>query len=288
MKYSFSTFAYSSFPTWLPAYTLDETIRRLSRLGYDGVEIGCAAPHAWPAFLSAGRRKEISSLLDGSGIKASSLLPVPGGGPGCNPCSPLAEERAFAVSHYKEVIDLGADLGAGIVLYIAGWQIFGTSQKDALSWSRDCLAKISPYAAERNIVIAVEPTPADSNVIETPYDALELMEATGMPNVKVMFDTIHALYRNEVPADYVRIMGRNLAHMHASDRDRKAPCGGSIDWLELFQALQEAEFDGYVTMEVGMTSRALEPDDVARRSIKYLKSIEEQLGRPVASTVRKR
>ena len=29
--------------------SLDEAIRRLARIGYDGIEIGCAAPHAWPA-----------------------------------------------------------------------------------------------------------------------------------------------------------------------------------------------------------------------------------------------
>jgi hypothetical protein len=52
MKYAFNTWAYSSFPAWLPAYTLDEAIRRLAGIGYDGVEIGCAAPHAWPAYLS--------------------------------------------------------------------------------------------------------------------------------------------------------------------------------------------------------------------------------------------
>ncbi len=278
MKYSFSTFAYASFPTWLPAYTLDETILRLSRMGYDGLEIGCAAPHAWPAYLSARRRREILSLLDSTGIKASSLLPVPGGGPGCNPASPLAEERSFASSHYREVIDLAADLGAEVVLYVAGWQVFGTSQKDALKWSRDCLIEISQHAAQRNIKVAVEPTPADSNVIETPYDALELMQSTGSPNVKVMFDTFHALYRNEVAADYVRIMGENLAHMHAADKDRTAPCEGNIDWLETLKALKEIKFAGYVTMEVGMVSRSVEPDSVARRSLEYLKAIENQIG----------
>jgi sugar phosphate isomerase/epimerase len=85
MKYAFNTWAYGSFPTWLPAYTLDETIRRLATIGYDAVEIGCAAPHAWPAYLSPDKRKEIRKIADGEGIVVSSLLPAPGDGPGCNP-----------------------------------------------------------------------------------------------------------------------------------------------------------------------------------------------------------
>ena len=34
MKYAFNTWAYSSFPVWLPAYPLDEAIRRIAEIGY--------------------------------------------------------------------------------------------------------------------------------------------------------------------------------------------------------------------------------------------------------------
>src|ERR1700757_3755575 len=80
MKYAFNTWAYSSFPAWLPSYPLDEAIRRIAAIGYDGVEIGCAAPHAWPAYLNKERRAELRNLLDASGLQAVSLLPTPGGG----------------------------------------------------------------------------------------------------------------------------------------------------------------------------------------------------------------
>ena len=43
MKYSFNTWAFSSYPNWLPAYPIEEVIRRLSVLGYDAVELGCTA-----------------------------------------------------------------------------------------------------------------------------------------------------------------------------------------------------------------------------------------------------
>jgi fructoselysine 3-epimerase len=56
-KYAFNTWAYSSFPAWVPSYSLEETIRRIADIGYDGIEIGCAAPHAWPAHLSTEHRR---------------------------------------------------------------------------------------------------------------------------------------------------------------------------------------------------------------------------------------
>jgi sugar phosphate isomerase/epimerase len=34
-----------------------------------------------------------------------------------------------------------------------------------------------------------------------------------------MFDTLHALYRNEILADYARAMGKDLVHIHVSDKN---------------------------------------------------------------------
>ncbi len=277
MKYAFNTWVYGSFPTWLPSYPLDEVIRRLARIGYDGIEIGCAAPHAWPAHLSTERRRELRRLMESEGLPAVSLLPAPGGGPGFNAASPLPEERRTTVDHYKEVVDLAADLGARIVLYIAGWQIFGSTRQDAWQRSRDCLAEIARHAAGRDVTIAIEPTSADSNLVETADDALEMMRATGEPNVKVMFDTYHALYRNDVSSDYVRVMREHLVHIHCADTDRLAPGDGTVDWHGVLQAAKDIGFSGHLTMEIGFNTRRADPDNYARRALTYLKRIEREL-----------
>jgi fructoselysine 3-epimerase len=123
----------------------------------------------------------------------------------------------------------------------------------------------------------VEPTAAATNLIETADDALELMRSVERDNVKVMFDTLHAIYRNEIPADYVRTMGKDLVHVHFSDSNRLLPGEGRVDWFGLMQTLQECEFDGYVTMELGLDSRVADPDQIARTALKFLKDLESQL-----------
>jgi protein FrlC len=276
MKLSFNTWVYSSFPVWVPAYPLEETIKRLARIGYDGIEIGAASPHAYPKYLSQERRREIKQILDANGIALSSMLPAPGGGPGFNVASPLPEERQHTIEQYKEVIELCADWGGQTVLYVAGWQIFGTSRKQAWAWSRDALREIAKTATDHGITIAVEPTPTDSNLVESCDDAIEMMEEVGMPNVKVMFDTIHAMYRNEVLTDYVYQMGKNLHHVHLSDNDRLPPGAGRGDFASLVSALKEIGYDGYLTMEIGFNRRDVEPDQVARQALEYIKPLVSQ------------
>jgi fructoselysine 3-epimerase len=273
MKYAFNTWAYGSFPTWLPAYPIEMVVDRLAGIGYDAIEIGCAAPHAWPDFLSGSQRTALRRYIERSGLAVSSVLPAPGGGPGGNVSSFVPEERAWAVNHYKSVIDLGADLGAGVALYVAGWRAFGTSQSEAWKWSQEALAEIGAHAASRGLKVAIEPTSADSNVIETAGDALELMTSVGLDNVGVMFDTFHILYRNEVMSDYAREMGSSLVHTHWSDFGRLAPGDGGADFSPLAAALKEIDYQGYICMEIGFNGRDVDPDVVASHALKNVKDL---------------
>ncbi|WP_134698705.1 sugar phosphate isomerase/epimerase [Ammoniphilus sp. YIM 78166] len=272
MKISFNTWVYSSFPVWLPSYPLEVVIQRLASMGYDGIEIGCASPHAWPDYLSQERRKEVLGHLKQHNLEVSAMLPAPGGGPGVNPSSALKEERAFTVKHYKDVIRLAHEWECPTVIWVAGWAAFGTSQKEAWNYSLEGLQDCARYAKDLGITLVVEPTPADSNLIETADDALMLAEETRESNVKVMFDTFHALYRNEVPSDYVYRMKDKLHHVHISDNDRLPPGQGVGNFDAVLKALKEIDYKGYLSMEVGFHTRQADPDWYAQTSIDFLRS----------------
>lgn len=274
MKLAFNTWVYSSFPVWVPAYSIEETIERIAAIGYEGIEIGAASPHAFPDYLDATRRREIKSCLETNGLALASMLPAPGGGPGFNPASVITAEREAAIDQYKKVIDLTADLGGNRVLYIAGWLVFGTTHDEGFDNSRDSLARIAAHASGRGVNIAIEPTSADSNLIDSADDAIRLMNAVGANNVSLMFDTYHAIYRNEVSTDYVHQMGSDLSHVHLADAGRAAPSdAGVADYRALVRALKATGFDGYLTMEIGFDRRAVDADRVARDAHDYLRTI---------------
>ncbi len=272
MKLSFNTWCYSSFPAWLPAYPIDYVVTHLAKIGYEGVELGCASPVAYPPYMSAEDRRKARRLLEENSIEVSSVLPAPGGGCGNNVASPIAEERRTAVRNYKDCVDLAADLGGKICLYVAGWVIYGVDQDQAWEWSKECLLEIAAHAKKRSVVMAIEPTPSDSNLIETPDDALKLMRETRLDNVKVMFDTIHALYRKDIAADYVDKMGPDLAHIHVSDLDRMPP-GTYTDFTFLVDALKANGYDGYLAMEIGLSGRGVDPNVFAKKALQYMRSI---------------
>ena len=151
------------------------------------------------------------------------------------------------------------------------------SNEDGWKWTRAAITEIAKYAATKGITIVIEPTAADSNLIDTAGQALVLREQCGQPNVKVMFDTYHAIYRNEVSSDYVYEMAAHLDHVHFADDNRLPPGEGSVDWHGVMQALKNIEFEGYLTMEIGFNTRKVEPDRVARSALAYVKMVEAGL-----------
>ena len=104
-----------------------------------------------------------------------------------------------------------------------------------------------------------------------------------------MFDTYHALYRNEVSSDYVFEMAEHLDHVHFADTNRLPPGEGTVDWIGVMAALKQIGFAGYLTMEAGFNTRAVEPDRVARSALAYLRrrrveALENDIGEYGAAT----
>jgi len=277
MKLSFNTWPYASFPVWLPAYPLEEVIKRLSRIGYEGIEIGCASPHAYPPTLTKERRKEIKKILEYYGMEVSSMLPALSGGPGHNVASPIPEERRHTIEHYKDIVELCEEWGCKTILYIPGWQVFGTPLEQAWAWSVEALTEIAETAANYGVTLVIEPTSHDSNIVDRCDDALMMMREVNKPNVKVMFDTFHVLYRREVCTDYIYAMGNDLRHIHISDNDRLPPGKGRGDFVGVVQALKDIGYDGYLAMEIGFDRRDVEPDYVARQAYEYMKQLIDQV-----------
>src|SRR5262249_35799551 len=66
MKLAFSTNAYLRFP-------FDEAARRIAACGYRGLELMADVPHAWPAGLLEGPKREIRAAMASQGLAFSNV-----------------------------------------------------------------------------------------------------------------------------------------------------------------------------------------------------------------------
>lgn len=279
MRFSFNLWPFCSFPVWLPATPFEDAIERLATIGYDGVEVCAAAPHAWPPYLSEERRREMRAVLDHHGMGVSTICPAIGGGPGLNPASDFETEREAAVQHYRDCIDLAVDLGAPALLYVAGWRIHGTSGERAWSQALASMVEVGEYALEHGVDLAVEPTSADTNILDTAEHVLAMTAESGLANAKYMFDTYHTIFRKDVAPDYARTLRERLIHMHISDVERMAPGQGGFDFQPLVDQLVRQDYQGYLCVECGIGTRDVDPESIATQGLAYMREVVDEAKR---------
>ncbi|EJN57404.1 hypothetical protein HSB1_43670 [Halogranum salarium B-1] len=264
---------YASFPAWTPSYTLEDAIRKIDQNGFDSIEFGAASPHAWPPYMDDERAESVQKALDETGLTVSSICPALGGGPGPNPASPLEVEREAAREHYLGCLDVAETFDSDIVIWVGGWRLATQSYDDAWENMQSVLADVAEEAERRDKTIAVEATPADSNLINTPQDQLRVLNEVSSDSLGVMFDTFHAHAEGDSPTSYVDELADDLVHIHLSDTNRLPPGQGDLSFEPMLSRLDDIGYDGHYTVEI--FGGHLDPDEAAWAARENLEAMIE-------------
>ena len=274
---------------------LETTFARLSKFGYDAVEL--------MGELGRYDIDEVKRLCAKYEIKISSILAwCIWGIPGRDLSSPDPEERQAAIEYGSEVVRFAAEVGAPIVLVLpfpanrtypvgnptalADWQ-----SAAKLEWDNavDSVRKAAEFARQYGITLAVEPINRyETYQLITVDDALRFVSEVGMENVKINLDAFHMNIDESDLPEAIRKAGDLLVHFHCADSNREAPGRGHTDFTAVVAALQEVGFTGTIVFEPvppggdpGITTRLPENfplrDIYAQESINLFKRIESEL-----------
>jgi D-psicose/D-tagatose/L-ribulose 3-epimerase len=219
-------------------------LERIRAAGFDGVE----AP------LYRGRDFAVEAMRKGLAET----------GMECTMCSILvdglsliaddAAVRARAVDQLRENIATTAEVGATIIagpLYAPVGYLPGR-RRTADEWKRavECWQQLGPWAAQHGVTVAIEPLNRfETFFLNTADDAARLCDEVGHPSVGVLFDTFHANIEEKSIAEGYRKVARHLKHVHTCENDRGTPGSGHVEWPEVFAALSEIGYDGWLTIE---------------------------------------
>jgi D-psicose/D-tagatose/L-ribulose 3-epimerase len=162
--------------------------------------------------------------------------------------------RAKAVDQLRENIATTAEAGAKIIagpLYAPLGQLPGR-RRTPDEWHRavDCWQQLGPWLAQHGVSAAIEPLNRfETYFLNTAADVARFCDEVGLPNVGVLFDTFHANIEEKSIADGYRTVARHLKHVHTCENDRGTPGSGHIEWDQVFAALREIRYDGWLTIE---------------------------------------
>ena len=198
-----------------------------------------------------------------------------------SPGADVAEQLQRA----REDIDQAAAVGATSVYTITGPRVHADWADDADAYAR-LAGNLVDYAAERNVVLAVEPTNwlyADLSFFHSFHDSVAFASRTGL---RVCLDVFHVWTESELRQDIKNHVDL-ICHVQLSDMERGArslPCravpgDGDVPLRAIVRWLLDAGYEGVFDIELsGPSIDKLGHHEAARRSARWLDALLAELG----------
>ena len=114
----------------------------------------------------------------------------------------------------------------------------------------DGLSTLGSHAAEVGATLVLEPLNRyEDHMINRLEQAVELVEAVGLPAVRVLADTYHMNIEEDRPAAALADAAARLGHVQVSDSNRLQPGAGHLDWAALLGTLDAIGYRGHLALE---------------------------------------
>ncbi len=238
---------------------IEECLRAIERLGFDGAEICLENDDLRPELLNTERVAAVRQL---------------------------AEELGFAtwsVSYHQDYIyddELLEKTLQGIAWTpVFGARIFvfsGTPKRtgDEAEWRRmvDRTRRMVAVAEEHDVILAKEFEP--EFIAGCTLDMLRLFDEIPSPNLAANLDLGHAFLCDPDPFDAIRALGDKIVHGHIEDMaagvHRHLPPGqGDMDLAAYLRVLAEVGYDGGLALDL----YTADYEAVAAQAVPYLRSL---------------
>lgn len=172
----------------------------------------------------------------------------------CDISADAPEDRAAGLAWHKRQVDLAAELGAtayaGALYGHPGMIQRRRPPADEAPRTAAGLHTLAEYAAARDVAIVLEPmSHFRTHLVNTPAQLMALLDLADHANLYGLLDTYHIVTEVRDYGRAIRTIGDKLWGLHACENDRGVPGGGLIPWNDVFAALADIGFDGYVGME---------------------------------------
>lgn len=256
-------------------YSLEKTFEITSQLGYDGLEIWGARPHAYPYDMDGERIETILKLRERYGLEVPVYTPELLAYP-YNICTQDEKERAETIAYVKRALEAGKAMGADFVQTAFDHSGFGVTRQKIHETLIPVIRELCEYADKVGVPWMLEPvTIWESNVGASLYDIVDIIEKAACPNLKVMLDAATPFAHFEPFGEFLDLLGDRVVHVHFQDNDGHSdahlPFGeGCLPLEDVIGVLRRHGYDRYISLEL-LGPYIRDPEIYAGQAIRKLK-----------------
>lgn len=253
----------SAFVVWRG---FESSIRKAAEYGYDGVELALkSADDIEAASLRTWLRTyqmEVSCITTGQVFADRGLYFT----------HPDAQMRKKTIEVFSELINLAEEFG-GIVNVgrTRGYIQPGQTRQEAEILFVDTLRTLCDRAALRGVKLIIEPVNRyEINFVNNLDEGAKLLKKVQRDNCGLHADTFHMNIEDDRIDESLIRNGSWIQYVHLADSNRLAPGLGHIDFEQVFGALKQIHYDGWLSVEI---LPGTDPDDMAKKAIRYIKPL---------------
>lgn len=155
--------------------------------------------------------------------------------------------------HCVEVaVHVGSPTVAGPFTAATGrvWRMDAGERTAVVRTLREALRPVAAFAAERGVMIAVEPLNRyETSIINTVEQGLDALDPLLGEGVGLALDTYHLNIEERSPAAAIRSAGEHCRVVQVCGSDRGPVGGDHTDWKAIFDALDDIGYRGPLTVE---------------------------------------
>jgi len=258
-----------------PGLPLADQIRKVAEAGYQAFEFG-----DWRAQNPAS----INALKNRLGLACACIV----GNRGVNPvgmglCNP-AEREGF-LAEIRASAEAAVRFETRQIVVLSGFKTKGLTRREqhasiveGLKRAHDIVAPldVTMIVEVINTIAPVEPlNPKGDNhhdyYLDRTAEAFQIVREVGSPFVRILYDIYHTQIMEGYLIETIRNNLRDIAHIHVGDvPGRNEPGTGEINFPNVFRAIRDAGFKGFVAMEYVPARDAMQTLRDVRRMVERL------------------
>lgn len=226
--------------------TTDQKLEKVAQWGFPAYEwLGPEGDFAAIRAKSDALGLELSCIVGAGAIAPRQML------------DPDDHDRV--VAQFKGRIELAKQLNCKRLIGLSGNTRKNVPTDKQTEFMVKCLKRLAPMAEENGLMIVLEalnPLVDHKGYFLTRTDqTMEIIEEVKSPNVKMLFDIYHQqITEGNVIRNFTKNI-KNIGHFHVADNPgRKEPGSGELNYTNIFKAIADTGYDGFVALECGSTT----------------------------------
>lgn len=233
---------------------IPEALDQLVKLDYDGFEMfNWRDANTLTTFVAERKKRnlECACLVANKGVSA----------PGCGLVNP--KERDAFLAELNSAIEAAKKIDSKRLVVLTGNEVPGMTRQAQMDSCVEGLKAAAPVLERNGITAVVEVlnTYVDHKGYFLYYvrDGAQMVDRVASPNVKLLFDIYHVQI---MEGNLIKNIGnhiKQIAHFHVGDvPGRHQPGTGEINYRNVFKAIYDLGYDGFVSPEYRPTVPLLE------------------------------